>query len=41
MLNQIHIHWRAKQEELAEKAKALNEQRHLSEVLEDRLNEVA
>jgi hypothetical protein len=41
MLNRIHAHWRVKQEELAKKAKALTEQRHLSEVLEGRLNEVS
>jgi hypothetical protein len=40
MLHKIHNHWRIKQEELAEKAKALNEQRNLSEMLEGRLNEV-
>lgn len=40
MLNKIHSHWRKKQEELAEKARALNEQRNLSNILEGRLNEV-
>lgn len=39
MLNKIHSHWRKKQEELAEKARALNEQRNLSNILEGRLNE--
>lgn len=40
MLHKIHNHWRKKQEELAEKARALSEQRNLSEMLEGRLNEV-
>ncbi|KAI6184656.1 hypothetical protein M3Y97_00619600 [Aphelenchoides bicaudatus] len=39
MLKKIYSHWRAKQDELAEKAKALTEQRNLSKALEGRLNE--
>ncbi|KAI6179086.1 hypothetical protein M3Y98_00572500 [Aphelenchoides besseyi] len=39
MLKRIHNHWNQKQLELAENVRALQEQRHLSEVLEGRLNE--
>ncbi|KAI6238040.1 hypothetical protein M3Y99_00731000 [Aphelenchoides fujianensis] len=39
MLQRIHDHWKAKQTEVEQNARALQEQRHLSEVLEGRLNE--